>query len=134
MSQSPVSPVAPMALRLMATAWDVAKSCDPLSQSEGRWTFSWGHAGVRHQQRPTAPSPSLRLFLGICIWAPPYEDFFFFFFGKQPQRQTMGGLSTFSWRLSLLSLRGHEGSKTSGRFILSMKQMAGKWRINQRRY
>lgn len=57
-----------------------------------------------------------------------------FFFGTKLRLQTLGGLSTFSQRLSLLSLGGHEGSKTSGCFILSIKQMAGKWRINQRRY
>lgn len=128
-----VSPMDPMAVRLMATAWDGAKSCDPFLRVRGQGYF---HGDLLEYPTGSIRWPRLlyyAFFWVSCIWASPYEDYFFFFC-KQSWQQTMGGLSTFSQRLSLLSLRGHEGSKTSGHFILSMKQMAGKWGINQRRY
>lgn len=74
MSQSSASAMAPIAMRLMATAWDEAKSCDSLSQSEVRWTFSWGPAGMPHQW-PRLPHSLGILHLGISI-----RGFLFFFF------------------------------------------------------
>lgn len=65
-SQSSASAMAPVAMRLMATAWDEAKSCDPLSQSEERWTFSWGPAGMPHQW-PCLPHSLGILHLGTSI-------------------------------------------------------------------
>lgn len=102
-----------------------------LCQSAERCRFSWGSAGV-----PFSSGQFLHVLCFAFLWvshirASPSQEIFF---GTKLRLQTLGSLSTFSQRLSLLSLGGHEGSKTSGCFILSIKQMAGKWRINQRRY
>lgn len=125
----PCQSLAAIAVKLMDTFWDVAKSCGPF-QDQKRWTFSWGPSGVPidSSQLPCIPHFAF-------LWGTPHLSISIlglrgFFWGNSHNHK--------QWGASAPSFGGchhyHWDVLKAVKLVAASFNPWSKWRINQKRY